>query len=161
MSISDPSEAKRFVESWMGHRKVFGTEITQIQDDIYFQFNVMSDIDIGFTVLQPRAWETTVAVISEVKIGDPHLKIFETMRVKDREGFMLNLIKSIAPLPANYAFDPTYEKNGYPQGIQFAKEICYDNLTEDRLNNSMLDVVKCVSYILWLFRVELGEINEG
>ncbi|MDF0593145.1 DUF2299 family protein [Methanotrichaceae archaeon M04Ac] len=160
MTISNPAEAKRFVESWMGHRGVSGAEITQIQENIYFQLNGMSDIGIGFTVFQPKTWETTISVIAEVKIGEPHLKIFETMRTKDREGFMLNLIKSITNLPANYAFDPTYETAGYPRGIQFAKEIYYDNLTEDKLGNSMLDVIKCVSYVLWLFRVELGEVNE-
>jgi len=157
MPANDATSAKKFVKDWMDHRKVFDIEIDPTPGNLYFQFTGKSEGGIGFTVMQPKIWDTSVLVMAEVKIGEQHSKILESMRQKDREEFIFNLKKDIIFAPASYALDPTLETKGYPQGIQFSKEICYDNLTEDRLSNSMRDVVSCVIYILELFKNELGE----
>lgn len=157
MPANDATSAKKFVKDWMDHRKVFDIEIDPTPGNLYFQFTGKSEGGIGFTVMQPKIWDTSVLVMAEVKIGEQHSKILESMRQKDREEFVFNLKKNIIFAPASYALDPTLETKGYPQGIQFSKEICYDNLTEDRLSNSMRDVVSCVIYILELFKNELGE----
>ncbi|MDQ1318018.1 MAG: hypothetical protein QG588_1674 [Candidatus Poribacteria bacterium] len=157
MPANDATSAKKFVKDWMDHRKVFDIEIDPTPGNLYFQFTGKSEGGIGFTVMQPKIWDTSVLVMAEVKIGEQHSKILESMRQKDREEFIFNLKKNIIFAPASYALDPTLETKGYPQGIQFSKEICYDNLTEDRLSNSMRDVVSCVIYILELFKNELGE----
>jgi len=143
---------KKIVKDWMDHRKVFDFEINPTPDNLYFQFNGKSEGGIGFTVMQPKIWETSILVMAEVTIGESHLKTLESMRTKDRNEFMINLIKSIVFAPASFALDPTFKQKGFPQGIQLTKEICYDNLTEDRLSNSMRDVVRCVVYILELFK---------
>jgi len=157
MPINDASSAKEFVKDWMNHRKVFEREMDPTPINLNFQFIGKSEGGIGFTVMQPKIWDTSVLIMAEVKIGESHLKIFESMRTRDRDEFMLNLMKSILFAPASFAFDPTFETKGYPQGIQLIKEICYDNLTEDRLSNCMRDIVKCVVYMIELFKKELGE----
>ena len=159
MPVSNTTEAKDFIKGWMGHRKVFDTEIEPTPSDFHFQFNGKSEGGVAFTILQPKIWDTSVLVISEVIIGETHLKILETMRERERDEFIKNLANNIISAPAYFAFDPTYDKNGFPQGIQFSKEICYDNLSEDRLSNSMRDVVMCAIYVVELFKKEFFQVS--
>jgi hypothetical protein len=159
MPVINSNAAKDLVKNWMNHRKVFESEIDPVPSDLHFIFNGKSESGMGFTVLQSKIWDTSVLMMTEVKIGESHLKVLESMRTKDREEFMFNLKKNIIFAPASFAFDPTHEKTGFPRSIQFSKEICYDNLTEDRLSNDMRDVVRCVIYVVELFKREFGEVN--
>ena len=95
--------------------------------------------------------------MAEVTISEQHSKILESMRQTDRKEFIFNLQKDLVFGPTSFALDPTFKTKGYPQGIQLSREICYDNLTEDRLSNSMRDVASSVVYIIELFKNELGE----
>lgn len=160
MPAIDATSAKSFVKNWMDHRKVFNNETDPVPNELNFQFNGKSEGGIGFSVLQPKIWETSILIMAEVKIGEPHKKILETMSEKNREEFMFNLTKNIIFAPASFAFDPSFETRGFPSGIQFSREICFDRLTEDKLSNSMRDVVKCVIFVVELFKNEFGKENE-
>ena len=157
MPVNDVTSAKKFVKDWMDHRKVFDIEIDPTPGNLYFQFAGKSEGGIGFSVMQPRIWDTSVLIMAEVTISEQHSKILESMRQTDRKEFIFNLQKDLIFGPASFALDPTFKTRGYPQGIQLSREICYDNLTEDRLSNSMRDVASSVVYIIELFKNELGE----
>jgi hypothetical protein len=160
MVVTSTIDAKDLVKNWMDHRKVFEIEVEPTPSNLNFHYNGKSEGGIGFIVMQPKAWETSVLMMAEVKLGETHLNILKTMRQKDRDEFISRLMNNIIFAPASFAFDPTYSSTGFPQSIQFSKEICFDNLTEDRLSNSMRDVVRCVIYIIELFKREFGEVKE-
>jgi hypothetical protein len=62
---------------------------------------------------------------------------------------------------ATYSFDPSLKETGLLRSIQFYREICFDGLTEDRINETVHDVTKCVIYTIALFACEFGELKEA
>lgn len=152
-------QQKDFIKQWMQRRKVFVSEASNIPDNLIFVFQGRSTVGISFTILQRREWETTVIVLCEAKVSDEHTELLKSMRPKDRKIFLNNVINGISFAPAAYAFDPDFINTRIPTSIQFSREICYDGLTEDKLNECMLDVVKCVTHVIRQFQEEFGKEN--
>lgn len=158
MSIEDIPGAISLIKAWMKQRAITeGTETTPTPAGVFFQFIGKDATGIPFLIIQPESWRETILVVSEVIITDDRVKSIESMRPKDREGFLYNLRKDITFAPAQFSFDPTYDKTGIPRSIQFSKEICYDGFTQDRLNEAVRDIVKCALFLIWTIRKEFGD----
>jgi hypothetical protein len=157
MSVNDIPGAIDLITAWMDQRGIFdGVETKPKPDGVSFQYTGKDITGIPFAIIQPEAWKRAVLVVSEVTINDERVKSIEAMRQEDRDEFLYNLQKDITFLPAPFAYDPTHAKTGIPRGIQFSKEICYDGLTEDRLNDAVRDVVRSALFVIWEIRNELG-----
>jgi hypothetical protein len=156
---SDIVEPKQFIKNWMEHRKVFVSEADKTPEDFTFVLNGNYELEIPFTILQPKAWETSIMVLSEARMGEQHVAALKSMRSKDRKEFLDNLIKEISFAPAIFAFDPEFEKTGIPAGIQFSREICYDGLTEDKLSECMYDVTRCLAFVIRQFKKEFEDFK--
>lgn len=163
MSVEDTEAASNLIIKWINTRKVSASSETPIpknpSDDFSFQFSCKNEVDLPFTILQPKIWNTTVIVLAEVSIDQIHRNALESMRAKDRDNFLWGLRRDIAFAPATSAFGPPSEKSGLPKGIQFSKEICYDELSENKLSGAMRDVLVCVAYVIDLFKKEFGELK--
>jgi len=162
MSVNDIPSAIDLIKAWMDQRGISdGIETKPTPEGVSFQFTGKDITGIPFAIIQPGMWKRMVLIVSEVTINDDRVKSIEAMRQEDRDEFLYNLQKDIAFLPAPFAYDPTHEKTGIPKGIQFSKEICYDGLTEDRLNDAVRDVVKSALFVIWRIRKELGNPKQG
>lgn len=158
MSIENIDGAISLIKDWMEQKGISdGIKTEPTPDDFYFQFTGKDEAEIPFTVFQPKNWKKTILILSQVDINEDRVKCIESMRPKDRDEFLYNLRKDITFAPANTAFDPSFDDTGIPRGIQFQEEICYDGLTEDRLNEAVRNVVKCVLFVIWRIRREFGE----
>jgi len=157
MPVNDVPGAIDLIKSWMEQRGISeSSEVKPTPGGISFQFRGVDSSGIPFAVLQPETWKKTVVIVSEVTITDDRFNSISSMRPKDRDDFLGNLQKDITFAPSAFAFDPTFDKTGIPRGIQFSKEICYDGLTEDRLNEAMRDVIRSVLFVIWRIRKEFG-----
>lgn len=157
MSVEDTDGAIRLIEDWIEQKGISdGIKVEPTPEDFYFQFTGKEEAEIPFTIFQPKSWKKTILILSQVDINEDRVKSIESMRSKDREEFLYTLQKDITFAPASVAFDPSFDETGIPRGIQFQKEICYDGLTEDRLNEAMRNVVDCVGYVIWRIRREFG-----
>jgi len=157
MSVNDIPGAIDLIKTWMDQMGISdGVETKPTPGGVFFQFTGKDVTGIPFAIIQPEKWKRTVLVISEVTINDDRIKSIESMRPEDRDEFLYNLQKDITFLPAPFAYDPTHEETGIPKGIQFSNEICYDGLTEDRLNNAMRDVVRSALFVIWEVREKFG-----
>jgi hypothetical protein len=157
MSVHDVDGAIRLIKDWIEQRGISaGIKIDPTPEDFYFQFTGKDEAEIPFTIFQPKGWKKTILILSQVEINEDRVKSIESMRLKDRDEFLYNFQKDISFAPANIAFDPSFDETGIPRGIQFQSEICYDGLTEDRLNDAMRNVVKCTLFVIWRIRKEFG-----
>jgi hypothetical protein len=157
MSVNDIPGAIDLIKAWMDQRGISdGVETKPTPNGVFFQFIGKDVTGIPFVIIRPEAWKKTVLIVSEVLINDDRVKSIESMRPKDRDEFLHNLQKDITFAPAQFAFDPTFDTTGIPRSIQFSKEICYDGLTQDRLNDAMRDVVRSALFVIWQIRKEFG-----
>jgi hypothetical protein len=70
-----------------------------------------------------------------------------------------NLQRDIVFAPPTYSFNPEYQKDGTFKGVQFTKEISYDELTEGKLGDAVIDVTRCVLWVIWTFRRAFGPLK--
>ena len=160
MSVEDTDGAIRLIKEWMGQRGISnGTKIEPTPEEFYFQFTGEDEAEIPFTIFQSKSWERTILILSQVDLSKEHVKSIESLRPKDRDEFLFDLRKDIAFTSASIAFDPDFNDTGIIKSIQFQEEICYDGLTEDRLNNAVKSVLKGSLFIIWRIRREFGEIK--
>lgn len=160
MSVEDIDGAIRLIKEWMGQRGISnGTKIEPTPEEFYFQFTGEDEAEIPFTIFQPKSWGRTILILSQVDLSKEHVKSIESMRPKDRDEFLYDLRKDIAFTSASVAFDPAFDETGIIKSIQFQEEICYDGLTEDRLNNAVKSTLKGSLFIIWRIRREFGEIE--
>ncbi|TRZ66890.1 MAG: DUF2299 domain-containing protein [Methanothrix sp.] len=161
MSVENIASAIELIKTWMTQRGISeGLETKPTPGGFSFHFTGKSASEMPFTIIQPEQLEKTVIIISEVRIAEEHIKSIKAMRSKDCDEFFYNLRKNIVFAPAQYAFDPDFEKTGILKSIQFSKEICYDGLTEDRLNEAVQDVVRGAIFVIWQIRKEFGDTTE-
>ena len=161
MSVENIAGTIELIKTWMTQRGISeGLETKPTPSGFSFQFTGKSASEIPFTIIQPEKLEKTVIIISEVRIAEEHIKSIKSMRSKDCDEFLYNLQKDIMFAPAQFAFDPDFKKTGIPKSIQFSKEICYDGLTEDRLNEAVQDVVRGTIFVIWQIRKEFVDTTE-
>jgi len=157
MSVEDIASAIDLIKNWMTQKGISDrVEMEPTPTGTSFQFTGKDATGVPFTIIQPENWKKTVLVISEVGITQERIESIESMSPQDRDEFLYNLQKDIMFAPAQFAFDPTFKETGIPRGIQFSKEICYDGLTEDRLNDAMRDVVRSALFVIWVIRKKFG-----
>lgn len=160
MSVEDIDGAISLIKEWIEQRGISkGTKIEPTSEEFYFQFTGEDEAEIPFTIFQPKSWRRTILILSQVDLSKEHIKSLESMRPKDRDDFLCDLRKDIAFASASVAFDPALDETGILKGIQFQEEICYDGLTEDRLNNAVKSVIRGSLFIIWRIRREFGEVE--
>lgn len=162
MVIETVGQAKELIQNWMNYRKFINpaTSSTTVPDELYFMISGKASDDIPFSILQPKDLGRTVVVLANVILGQEHFEAFNEMEPKDRENLFWDLQRSIIFAPVTYSFNPEYKKDGTFRGIQFIKEISYDELTEGRLGDAVSNVTKCVLWVIWVFRREFGPLKE-
>ena len=161
MPVEDIASAIELIKAWVTQHGISeGVETKPTPDGFSFHFTGKGTRDIPFTILQPEAWKRTVLILSEVTIAEDDIKYIKSMRPGDRDKFLYNLQKDIMFTSTHFALSPDFEKTGIPSGIQFSKEICYDGLTEDRLNNAIGEVIKNVIFVIWSIRKEFGNTGQ-
>ncbi|HUS76758.1 MAG TPA: DUF2299 family protein [Methanothrix sp.] len=157
MPVNDVPSAINLINGWMKQRGISSSGKTEpTPSGVFFEFICKDVTGMPFAIIQPETWEKTVLVISEVAITDGRFKSIELLTPEDRDDFLYNLQQDSSLLPAPFALDPTFEETGIPRGIQFNKEICYDGLTEDRLNDVVRDVVRSALFVIRTIRKKFG-----
>lgn len=161
----DITGAKKLVREWADDRSMKLDEASQKNDDMSFVFNGVLENGIPFAIIQPTDLKNAIVVLAQVVPTQEHLKMFESMKEKEAarlEKFTWSLKKDLMFKSALFAFDPGFDTTGIPSGIQFTHEICFDGLTEDRLNSAVRDVGSSALWAIWAIRRELdGPIMKG
>jgi len=158
MPIKTVPDAENLIKDWMAQRNITsGKGVEKLPSEFRFRFSGKDRTGIPFSIVQPNEWERTILVVSEVRITEERNKSIEVMEAKDRNDLLNNLYQEMSFGPAPFAFAELYENTQMPKAIQFSKEICYDGLTEDRLNSAVRDVVSGVVYVIWRIRTNFGE----
>jgi hypothetical protein len=93
-------------------------------------------------------------------LGREHLDAFNGLEANDREELLWNLQKEIIFTPTTYSFNEEYKKDGTFTGVQFTKEVSYDELTKGKLSDAAIDVNKCVLWVVWNFAKRFGPSKE-
>jgi len=154
MPIETIEAAKELVERWVNDR---GYPISAIpaSDDYSFQFGRISNLGIGFVVVQPKNIKRVVVVATRVAFDPFHLKALES--ASDRDDFLWNLKERLVFVSPAFSFDNPKT----PTVIEFSKEISFDELTEGRLQEAVDLTVRCVLWVSWLFIQRFGSSEES
>jgi hypothetical protein len=162
MVVQDPKGAMELIQVWMADRRFYDPSLSPVPTPEGFHFFVGGkDVnEIPFSVLQPKELIRTVVVAANVKLGKEHLDAFNAMKKEDRDNLLWNLQKEIVFASPAFSFNPEYKIDGTFKGIQFVKDISYDELTEGRLGEAVSNVTKCVLWVVWTFRRQFGPLKE-
>ncbi|VVB62995.1 Uncharacterised protein [uncultured archaeon] len=162
MVVETTEEAKELIQGWMNDRRFFDPALspTPIPEEFHFIVGGKAANEIPFSVLQPKELERTVVVIANVTLGKMHFDAFNAMKKEERDNLLWDLQKEIIFASPLYSFNPEYNVDGTFKGIQFTKEISYDELTEGRLGDAVSSVTRCVLWVVWTFRRKFGPSKE-
>jgi hypothetical protein len=154
MPVETIDDAKKLVERWVNDR---GYPISAIptSDDYSFQFGRISNLGIGFVVVQPKNIKRVVVVATRVAFDQFHIKALEN--ASDHDEFLWNLKKELVFVSPAFSFDNPKT----PTAIEFSKEISFDELTEGRLHEAVDLTVRCVLWVAWLFNEKFGSSEES
>jgi hypothetical protein len=153
MPVETIIAAKEFIEKWVNDRGYPMTDVPH-SDDYSFQFGSISAIGIGFVIVQPKTLKRVVVVATHVEFSPFHLEALES--APDRADFLWKLREHLVSASPAFSFnDP---KN--PTGIEFSREISFDELTEGRLQDAVDQTVRCVLWVSWLFLHRFGISKE-
>jgi hypothetical protein len=162
MAVENTAKAEELVQNWLDSRGFYdpaGSPDT-IPNEFYFIKAGKADNGIPFLVIQPKALAKTITVIANVTLGKEHFDAFIGLEPRSREEFLWNLQRDIIFAPTAYSFNQEYKADGTFKGIQFTKEISYDELTRGKLASAVMDVTKCVLWVVWTFRRRFGPSGE-
>ena len=165
MPVRTTEEAQTLIRNWITDRGFFDKESKIIEADpapkgFLFQFYGKAPTTIPYNIIQPDLFNRTILILANVRITQPRIDSLKSMKKEDRDDFLWNLQKDIMFAPPTFTFDSSYEKTGIPEGIQFTKEISYDELTEGKLAESVDYVCRCVLWVIWAFQKEFGPSGE-
>ena len=162
MSVETTEQAKKLIQDWMTDRNFFdpATSPNPVPDEFHFILGGKAANGIPFSVLQPKELKETVIVIANVMLGKEHFDAFNEMKAEDRDIILWNLKRDIIFTQPTYSFNPEYEKDGIFKGFQFIREISYDELTKGKLGDAVIDVTKCVIWVIWTFERAFGPLKE-
>jgi hypothetical protein len=152
VEIKDIESAKSSAQTWMQNNGVFSKEILPCPDDLNFMLEGKAPTEIPFLIIQPKQLKGAIVVISNVRITESSFASLSALTVKEREEFLWNLKRELMFIPPTFAFDPTYEETGIPKGIQFSKEVYYDEFTEGRLAEAVSYTTRSALWVVWTFR---------
>lgn len=162
MVVKNTEHARELIKSWMDSRGFFDPAASQntIPDGFHFVIAGKAENGIPFYVIQPTDLNEAIKVIANVMLGREHLDAFNGLEANDREELLWNLQKDIIFTPTTYSFNEEYKKDGIFTGVQFTKEISYDELTNGKLSDAAIDVTKCVLWVVWTFVKIFGPTKE-
>jgi hypothetical protein len=160
MPVETPEDAKSLIRGWITDRAFFDNasniEVDPVPKGLLFQFNGKAPTTVPYTIIQPDILKRTIVVLANVKITQPRIDSLNSMKKEDRDKFLWNLQKDLIFAPPSFSFDPSFDKTGIPEGIQFVKEVSYDELTEGKLAEAADYVCRCVLWVIWVFQKEFG-----
>ncbi len=161
MVVETTEQAKELIQGWMDDRSFFDPTLspTPIPEGLHFIIGGKGANEIPFSILQPKELKKTVVVIANVSLAKEHFDALNEMKAEDRNMLLWNLQRDIVFAPPTYSFNPEYQKDGTFKGVQFTKEISYDELTEGKLGDAVIDVTRCVLWVIWTFRRAFGPLK--
>lgn len=162
MPVKTIRQARGLIRDWMSDRMFIDPALSPSSAPEGFHFVIGGKAANGlpFSILQPAQLKRTVVVIANVSLAKEHFDAFNSMEIKDRENLLLNLQRDLIFQSPTYSFNQEYERDGIFKGLQFIKEISYDELTEGKLGDAVNDVTKCVLWVIWTFREAFGPLKE-
>lgn len=162
MPVKTTGQAKKLIQGWMNDRGFFDSTATPstTPDEFIFILGGKSPKEIPFMILQPKKLRKTIVVLANVVLGKEHFDAFNAMSAEDRDEVLWDLQKDIIFAPALYSFNPEFKENGTFKGVQFTKEISYDELTIGKLGDAVIDVTRGVLWVIWTFRKKFGPLKE-
>lgn len=162
MAVENTNEARELIQVWMDDRGFFDAKLspTPIPEGFHFIIGGKAAIGLPFSVLQPNELIKTVIVIANVSLGKEHFDAFNDLNAKDREMLLWDLQRDIMFASPTYSFNPEFQTDGIFKGIQFTKEISYDDLTKGKLGDAVIDVTRCVLWVIWTFARRFGPLKE-
>jgi hypothetical protein len=164
MPVETPEEAKNLIRGWITDRSFFDNasniEVDPTPKGLLFQFNGKAPTTIPYIIIQPDILKRAIVVLANVTITKQRIDSLNSMKKEDRDKFLWNLQKDLIFAPPSFSFDPSFDKTGIPEGIQFTKEVSYDELTEGKLAEAVDYVCRCVLWVIWVFQKEFGSSGE-
>jgi hypothetical protein len=161
IEIKTFDQAKLLAQTWMQDRGFFSKEILPCPEGLDFILEGKDPNGIPFLIIHPKQLKSAVVVIATVKITDSSFASLSALKSNERDDFLWNLKKELIFAPPMIAFDPTFEETGIPKGIQFSKEIYYDELTEGRLAETVDYATRSALWVVWTFRRKFGAPKES
>jgi hypothetical protein len=137
-----------------------GQVVDPIPINLKFLFIGKGHGEIPFLITQSIMSERSIAVIVNVNISESSHKGLTEMCERDREEFLWGLKKEIMFAPANFAFDPEFEKTGIPKAVQFSRVIYFDDLSESRLAEVVDYTIRSALWLIWTFGRRFGSPTE-
>jgi hypothetical protein len=156
IEIKTVNEAKLLAQTWMQDSGFFSKEIIPCPEDLNFIFEGVVPTGIPFLIIQPKQLKRAVVTIANVRITDSSFASLSALEKDERDIFLWNLKRELMFVPPTFSFDPTFEETGIPKGIQFSKEVYYDELTEGRLAESVNYATRSALWVVWTFRRKFG-----
>lgn len=161
MVVGNTEEAKSLAQRWLKDAEGYSGQIVDPSPpNLRFLFIGKGHAEIPFLIAQSTTSERSIAVIVNVNISESSQKGLSEMCEKDREEFLWGLKKEIVFAPANFAFDPEFEKTGIPKAVQFSKDIYFDDLSEGRLAELVDYTIRSALWLIWTFGRRFGPPSE-
>jgi len=152
--------AKSSAQTWMQNSGFFSKEILPCPDDLNFILEGKAPTGIPFLIIQPKQLKSAMVVIANVRITEPSFASLNALKNEERDEFLWNLKRELMFAPPTFAFDPTFEKTGIPKGIQFSKEVYYDEFTEGKLAEAVSYATRSALWVVWTFGRRFGSPKE-
>jgi hypothetical protein len=156
IEVKTVDQAKSLAQTWMQNSGSFSKEILPCPSDLNFILEGMAPNGIPFLIIQPKQLKSAVAAIANVRITESSFASLSALDRGERDEFLWNLKRELMFAPPTFAFDPTFEETGIPKGIQFSKEVYYDELTEGRLAEAVSCVTRSALWVVWSFGRRFG-----
>jgi hypothetical protein len=161
MAVGSTEEAKLLAQRWLEDAEGYsGQVVDPSPDKLMFLFIGKGHGDIPFLITQSITSKRSIAVIVNVNISESSQKGLSEMREENRKEFLWDLKREIMFAPANFAFDPEFEKTGIPRAVQFSKMIYFDDLSESRLAEVVDYTIRSALWLIWSFGRIFGPPSE-
>jgi hypothetical protein len=161
MVVETTEQAKELIQVWMNDRGFFDPVLSPnpTPEGFHFVLGGKAANDIPFSILQPSELKRTVAVMASVTLSKEHFDAFNSLKKEDADNLLWDLQKEVMFASPAYSFNPEYKVDGTFKGIQFIKDISYDELTEGKLGDAVSSVTKCVIWVIWTFGRAFGSLE--
>ena len=160
MPVRTLEEAKSFAQTWMTDMGYFGREVTPCPEGFNFMLEGAVPNKIPFLIIQPKESADILVVLATVRITESSFNSLSKMKEEDRDEFLWNLQKELILLPPTYSFDPTFEETSIPKGIQFTKEVYYDDLTKGKLAEAVHYTTRGALWVVLTFKRKFNPNKE-
>lgn len=160
LEITSVDQAKSTAYNWMKNHGHDPSEILPCPGDLSFMLQGKASNGMPFLVIQPKELERAVVAIANVRVTESSFAALKAMSEFERDEFLWNLKRELIFAPPSFSFDPSYEETGIPKGVQFSREVYYDELTEGRLAEAVNYAIRSALWFIWTFRRKFGAPSE-